>query len=445
MAEVMNAQMELQYFTWIMENPEQFSKVEPYFFKKDEIQFVYQVIREHYLASKKKSIPSPKQIWSMVQLNDTEGKISQSILKTILDNNTKEYGVEWIEPRFKSWKISNSMRNRVMSGVEMIRDLEDINYEKVVSMASTLRGLFADLLLIDDDDNDLGSDFYEPDSHKQNINKNKIRTGWATLDNIMGGGWDLATLNIIMGETNVGKSMWLHNIASNAIKDGKNVAVISLEMAEHKCIKRMGSMLLGIRPEDYEERSKDTQFMENKLNEFKATANQMGMFSDEKPGALWVKKFNTSDCTITDLDNYLTKLQERKNMKLDVVIVDYLNIMATEKGLNIQTNLYQKGKHLAEGLRYIADKHNVAVITATQTDRSVWGASDMKIDAIPESKAVAETADTVWAIIRTSEMKKQNLYRLKNLKLRDGECKEDQIRFTFKPETLTMINDILVS
>jgi hypothetical protein len=239
-------------------------------------------------------------------------------------------------------------------------------------------------------------------------------------------------------------SMWMHNIASNAIKTGFNVVVITLEMASYKCIKRMGSMLLNIHPDLYEEKSKDEQYMLNKINSFRASGNDTSLFGGQT-GELWVKKYNTSDCTVTDIDNYLTKLKERKNIRIDMVLVDYINIMSVEKGINLQGNLYQKGKHLAEGLRYIADKHNVVMITATQTDRSVWGASDIKLDSIPESKAIAETADTVWAIIRTSEMQKQFLYRLKNLKLRDGECKEAQVVFNFHPENLTINNDHLVS
>jgi hypothetical protein len=70
--------------------------------------------------------------------------------------------------------------------------------------------------------------------------------------------------------------------------------------------------------------------------------------------------------------------------------------------------LFLKGKHLAEGLRRIGEKHNLAVLTATQTDKAVWGANDIDLKNMPESKAIAETADSVWAIIRNSEMKKNN-------------------------------------
>ena len=236
-------------------------------------------------------------------------------------------------------------------------------------------------------------------------------------------------------------SMWMQNIAVKTVDQGANVVYVTLEMSSQKCMKRMGSMRLKIPIDDYDKVSKDSIAMKNKLNGLK---NSNGGVFNSKPGKLFVKKFNTSDCTVTDLDNYITKLEQTKKIKINMVIVDYINIMSLEKGLDFQSMLYLKGKHLAEGLRYIADKHNVAIITATQTDKAVWGANDIDLRSIPESKAIAETADSVWAIIRNPEMKKNNLYRLKILKLRDGEHKGEQIRFDFNMNYLTMDNDEFV-
>ena len=109
----------------------------------------------------------------------------------------------------------------------------------------------------------------------------------------------------------------------------------------------------------------------------------------------------------------------------------------------IGNNLFLKGKHLAEGLRYLADKFDMCVITATQLDKAVWGANDVKLADIPESKAVAETADSVWAIIRNNDMRRENKYRLKILKLRDGEHKGEMVKFDFNTRYLTLENDIL--
>ena len=238
-------------------------------------------------------------------------------------------------------------------------------------------------------------------------------------------------------------SMWLHNIATNAANAGANVLLITLEMASRKVMKRLGSMRLKINSDEYDEKSKDSVFMKQRLNNLKSQSSGGGLF-DSQPGKIFVKKYNTSDCTVTDIDNYIKKFEEVKRLKVGMVIVDYINIMSIEKGFDITNMLYLKGKHLAEGLRRIADKYECAVITATQTDKAVWGASDIKLGDIPESKAIADTSDSVWGIIRNPEMKRNNIYRLKILKLRDGEHHEEQVRFDFNPKFLTMENDQLV-
>jgi len=239
-------------------------------------------------------------------------------------------------------------------------------------------------------------------------------------------------------------SMWLHNIATNAANAGANVLVITLEMATRKVMKRLGSMRLKINADEYDEKSKDSVFMKQRLNNLKSQSTSVGNLFDAQPGKIFVKKYNTSDCTITDIDNYVKKFEEIKRIKVGMIIVDYINIMSIEKGFDITNMLYLKGKHLAEGLRRMADKYECAVITATQTDKAVWGASDIKLGDIPESKAIADTADSVWGIIRNPEMKKNNVYRLKILKLRDGEHHEEQVRFDFNIKFLTMENDQLV-
>jgi len=431
--------LEKIYLNWILDHPEQFQKVEPYFFKNVDIQLVYEVIRNDYLFSKKKLVPSPQQIFAMVRTVDTENKLSDALIKQIIKNDNSNYTDEWVDQRFRSWKISNAARNKVMQSIDHIRGLEDMDLKDTEAVVTKLKVLFSDLSLIEDDDEDLGDDFDDPETHRQDSNIYKIPTGWSCVDNILGGGWDYASLSVFLGETSVGKSMWLHNIAVNAANNGKNVAILTLEMAKHKVMKRVGSMRLKIPASEYEERSKDLVYMKNKINSLK---NPNGGLFNANQGKIFVKKFATSTCTITDIDNFVKKFEERKKIKLDIICLDYINLMALEKGMDFNSAmLYLKGKHLAEGLRYIADKYNIAVITATQTDKAVWGANDIKLNDIPESKAIAETADTVWGIIRNPEMKRSNLYRLKILKLRDGENKEEQVKFDFNTTFLTMEND----
>lgn len=239
-------------------------------------------------------------------------------------------------------------------------------------------------------------------------------------------------------------SMWLQNLTAKLADEGKNIVFVTLEMAKYKVMKRLGAMRFRVDIDNYDTISKDTIFIKNKINELKTMSVSNKLFDGGKAGKIFIKKYPTSDCTVTDLENFIKKFEETKKIKIDVMIIDYINLMSIEKGYNLDTMLYLKGKHLAEGLRRLADKYDICMITATQTDKSVWGASDINLDDIPESKAIAESSDCVWAIIRNPQMKKENTYKLKILKLRDGEHHEEQIKFDFNPKFLTMENDILI-
>lgn len=439
----MNTNMEKLYFAHVMQNPDQFSKVEPFFFKNADIQFVYDIIRSEYLRNPSRVVPSPKQILAMVQLNDPEGKITKNILKILLTETTEEVDVEgWLLPRFKAWKVTNSAWDKLNRSIDRARSMRELDHEQAMEVAMELKNAFNDISILDDEGEDVGSDFDDPEAHIQDIGRNCISTGWANMDVILGGGWDRATLAVIIGETSCGKSMWMQNISANLADRGANVAYLTLEMAAHKVMKRLGCMRLKINPKDYDTRSRDHAFMKSRINGLRAATGTPDLFNS-KPGKIFVKKFNTSDCTVTDIDNYIKKVQEIKKVKLDVVIVDYINIMSIEKGANADT-LYLKGKHLAEGLRRLADRHDCTIVTATQVVKDVWGASDISIQDIPESKAIAESADTVWGIIRNPPMKKANKYQLKILKLRDGEHHEERVGFDFNPDYLTMENDTMI-
>ena len=239
-------------------------------------------------------------------------------------------------------------------------------------------------------------------------------------------------------------SMWLQNLTAKLADEGKNIVFVTLEMAKYKVMKRLGAMRFRVDADNYDAFSKDTILLKNKINELKSVSVSNKLFDGGKAGKIFVRKYPTSDCTVTDLENFIKKFEEKKKLKIDVMVIDYINLMSVEKGYDLNNMLYLKGKHLAEGLRRLGDKYDICMITATQTDKSVWGASDINLDDIPESKAIAESADCVWAIIRNPQMKKENTYKLKILKLRDGEHHEEQIKFDFNPKYLTMENDVLI-
>lgn len=233
-------------------------------------------------------------------------------------------------------------------------------------------------------------------------------------------------------------SLWMQNFAVKSANSGYNVLYITLEMSERKVMKRLGSMRLRIPINDYDKMSKDTDLIKKRIQSLSHAEG--GDIFDKKVGKIISRFWAAGTATVVDFDNYLQKLKEKKDIKIDLIIVDYITLVAAPKGLGAD-NLYTKGKHLAEGLRALGAKYKCPVITGVQVAKDAWNSSDITLESVPESKAIAETADTFFAIIRTEEMKRQNLYRFKLLKQRDGDFLKSQIKMTLNPTYLTLEND----
>jgi len=233
-------------------------------------------------------------------------------------------------------------------------------------------------------------------------------------------------------------SLWMQNFACRASDMGKNVLYITLEMSERKVMKRLGSMRLKIPINDYDNISKDHDFMRKKLAGIGKMKSGGDLF-ENKIGKVFVKFWAAGTVNITDFDNYIDKLQQRQGLKIDLIIVDYITLLAPLKGAG--ESLYIKGKHLAEGLRSLGSKYLAPVITGVQVAKDAWNSADITLESVPESKAIAETADTFFCIIRTEEMKRLNLYRFKLLKQRDGDFLKAQIKLNLNPTFLTLEDD----
>ena len=235
-------------------------------------------------------------------------------------------------------------------------------------------------------------------------------------------------------------SLWMQNFAIKSADMGYNVLYITLEMSERKVTKRLGSMRLRIPINDYDQASKDIESIKKKISNLSKTSNSNDLF-EKKVGKIITKFWAAGTATISDFDFYIQKLKEKKNIDIQLIIVDYITLVAVGKGSSADSNLYTKGKFLAEGLRALGAKYKCPVITGVQVAKDAWNASDITLESVPESKAIAETSDTFFVIIRTEEMKRQNLYRFKLLKQRDGDFLKSQVRLTLNPVYLTLEND----
>ena len=208
----MTVSLEKIFFGYIIRNKRYFNIVESFFFKNTEIQFVYSILRKYMIKNSDVEVPHAKQILEMVNLEDQDGLITKEILRSILTVNMSEYDeANFILPKINAWILNNRLKSGTVDIIDETRNLDTLtDFEQTVIAANKIREIVDQMSKTDFvNDDDMGSDFDDPESHVQDTSKYKVRSGFETLDHMLGGGWDIQTLNVIMAETNNGKCFFV--------------------------------------------------------------------------------------------------------------------------------------------------------------------------------------------------------------------------------------------
>jgi replicative DNA helicase len=239
--------------------------------------------------------------------------------------------------------------------------------------------------------------------------ENKIPFNLQYLDKITNGGVANKTLTVILAGTNVGKSLFMCHFAASALLQGKNVLYITLEMAEEKIAKRIDANLLDVDISKIEELSK---------NKFETAITKL---AQKLSGNLVIKEYPTSSAHAGHFEALLNDLALKKAFKPDIIFIDYLNICSSSRISAKNTNSYSYIKSIAEELRALAVKHDVPIVSATQTNRSGFSSSDPDLTDTSESFGLPATADLMFGLISTEELEELNQILVKQLKNRDGD------------------------
>jgi len=232
-----------------------------------------------------------------------------------------------------------------------------------------------------------------------------ISSGWKWLDNKIGGGFQAngRSLYVFIGETNVGKSIFLGNIATSIALQNKTVLIISLEMPETMYARRLASSITSIPLSNL---ATDAQTLKTLIQETK---------EKKQKAKILIKEFAPSTLTPGQLAGFIKKLIQG-GIRPDAIVLDYLNIMHSTVG----NNSYEKIKHLAEKVRALSYEFNCPIITASQINRSGYDTSEPGLSTVSESIALPATSDCVFTIWQSDQDKELNVINLGVIKNRFG-------------------------
>lgn len=219
------------------------------------------------------------------------------------------------------------------------------------------------------------------------------------------GGVTRKTLNLLVAGTNVGKSLGLCSLAADYIRDGYNVLYISFEMREELVMQRVDANILNVPANALRDIPKE-KFID-----------RVEAIRAKSYGQLVVKEFPPSSASVLNVRQVIDELKMKKSFLPDVIIVDYLQIMASYR-LPYSVGSYYYFKSVAEELRALAVETNTTIWSAAQFNRGQMSSTEVSMDGIAESAGIAHTADGMWALVRTEELDQQNQLMVVQLKSR---------------------------
>lgn len=233
---------------------------------------------------------------------------------------------------------------------------------------------------------EIGLDYFKDiERHIEDLNSEDvyIPTGFAWLDQKLGGGLVESgrAMYIFAGQTNVGKSIALGNLAVNVARKGKTVVLISLEMPELMYAKRISSNLTQIPIAGLREQSDG---LRDRVVNFKA---------DNPHAGLIIKEFPPSSMTPHQIAAYLRRLTD-KGIDIDCIVLDYINLLTSPYG----NNSYERIKVIAEQTRALTYEFKCPLVTATQLNREGYSESDPSLETVGESYGLGATADAMMSL-----------------------------------------------
>ncbi len=233
-----------------------------------------------------------------------------------------------------------------------------------------------------------------------------VPTGFIDLDK-MTGGLQPSDLLIVAGRPGQGKTAWMLTLANNAaLLHKKRVAVFSLEMSNEQVVQRLISQQTGI----------DSQ----RLRTGKLTDDDWPLFTQaiEVLGDTRIFLDDTPALSPLQLRTKCRRLEMEYG--LDLVIVDYLQLMSSETRTD---NRVQEVSYISRSLKQLARELKVPLIAAAQLSRAVEQRADKEpqLSDLRESGSLEQDADIVMFIYRDDkEPANQNLTHLKVAKHRNG-------------------------
>ncbi len=341
------------------------------------------------------------------------------IVNAATDSNLKDPGqlaenhYDWLLQDFETFSKHKALESAILKSADLLENGQYGACEDLVKQAVQI-GL----------QKDLGTDYFaDPRARLEGIKdqNGQVSTGWPALDKKLFGGFNRGELNIFAGGSGSGKSLFLANMGVNWCLQGLNVMYLTFELSEALVSMRLDSMTTDIPSRD----------VFKSIDDVEIKVKMIG----KKSGAFQVKYMPTGKNS-NDIRAYLKEYEIKTGRKVDVLLIDYLDLMHPNAVKISAENLFVKDKYVSEELRNLAMELNTIFVTASQLNRSSVEEIEFDHSHISGGISKINTADNLIGIFTSRAMRERGRYQIQLMKTRSSSGVGQKIDLEFDVDSL---------
>ena len=301
-------------------------------------------------------------------------------LNNLLTANTGSSSYKNIAKVLEEYRVRRELF-KIKAGMDSMFSIEKKNDEIINSVLDQLD----DLMLEDEEDNGdiiptLERVAENIEVRRENGGKIKgIETGLVDLDRMING-LNKQEMIVVAARPGQGKTTLANNIAINVAKKNKYVAIFNLEMSKEQIFEKI---LSNVSMVECSKISNGSLSKEDYLRLGKGENTLVGLSDNMK----------VYDRTLR-IDSILAKAKKlKKQGKLDVLIIDYLQLVEGDK----KQSREQEVSSISRKLKQLSKELNISVIALSQLSRAPEQRADHRpiLSDLRESGAIEQDSDVI--------------------------------------------------
>jgi len=144
---------------------------------------------------------------------------------------------------------------------------------------------------------------------------------------------------------------------------------------------------------------------------------------------------------VNDIRSYLKEVQIQTGIKVDFVMIDYLDLVMPVSVKVNPNDQFIKDKYVSEELRNLSKELGILMVTASQLNRSAVEEIEFDHSHIAGGISKINTADNVFGIFTSRSMRERGKYQIQCMKSRSSTGVGQKIDLEYNIETMRITDE----